>query len=529
MHKIKNIVDLYKLSFDNSKKGIMLAFFSGILLVIPGIFIPLFAKIFIDYIIMQNKIDWLIPLVLGILLTAVVRGILTWIMNDCILKMEVKFNIEKSGRFIINFLSMGRGYYKNKLKAEIARRIETIGRISAFISGETVNSMVNVFMVVFYFGVMLFFSVKLALICLFGLIVNIIVILLIHKKRIHHVYKYNKCRGMVKGFSDASIDSIDNLLATGSRTKAFASRMGYYARQFFMEGEVFELSHILELVPIVVYEFTHFAILILGGYMIMNGSISVGVLVAFQSVAASFMVPLNNLVGYCIKMEDAQADILYMEELLEREPVKVKEPVLNMAKNNGHLIVRNLKCTTGNKNIFEGISFEVFSGDILGVAGPGGSGKTALLLTLADEFHGDIDGSLECNGSISYIGSEVFIFDGTILENITMKHMLIEEPELLKASKGALLHSRILTKDGSYNYRLQVGGKNLGFNEKYKIEIARSLVNYPDIILIDGILDSFDPSEQIEILKNITKAGISVVVASNCKNILKRCHNVINL
>lgn len=540
VHSNINMLRDYVISLKNSKKAIGFAVLAGLLLVVPSVFIPLFSKIFIDYIVSKNKGEWLFPLLGGMLLTAVCSFFLTFLMEQCLLKLEIKLLSYHSAKFVEAALNLSERFFKKIFKGVMAKRISSYEVISKFLSRKLVNSLISLLLMIFYLGMLFIFSWQLALLGIIGGVVNVAGLILIHKKRVEYLYEFYKCTDSLAGYSDACLYNLEAIKANGSQQYFYSTRMGLYAEGFSVEGEVFEATHKLETIPVVVSEAIHFAVILLGGYYIIKGNMSAGELVAVQSLMAGFIAPLSNLVSLIMDYQNAKAKMLLVSEVTQAVHQKVNNEQGEVSEVgevhfHGHINVENLELYDGEgKGIIKKTNFKVASGDTVAVTGSARSGKSALLASLIHQFKGKIQGEIYYDEieirkinktffhpQIAFLDMTTHIFTGTIRDNISLMDSEVSEDEIVRICIESLIHESILERDMGYEHVLIEEGRNLSFSERIKLEIARTLLKKPAVMILDMTLDCLGRDEQKRILQNIKKSGITLIVATNSSDIIE--------
>jgi len=211
---------------------------------------------------------------------------------------------------------------------------------------------------------------------------------------------------------------------------------------------------------------------------------------------------------------------------------------------NDQIRLENISFSYGEKNILNNFSFDIKKGDIIGIKGPSGVGKTTLvnmILGLLSPQNGKIlvDGkNISTNLSswqskIGYIPQEVFLLDDTIKNNIAfgLKDQEIDIERLNKILKITNLSNFVLNlkdKENSYVGNL---GEKLSGGQRQRIGIARALYTNPDILIMDEATSALDMKNEDEIIEELyeLKGKKTIIIISHRENTLKNCNKIINL
>jgi ABC-type bacteriocin/lantibiotic exporter with double-glycine peptidase domain len=173
--------------------------------------------------------------------------------------------------------------------------------------------------------------------------------------------------------------------------------------------------------------------------------------------------------------------------------------------------------------------------------GPTGCGKTTLariISGLLPPRSGELlfDGKKreefsreEIISSLTTVDQEIFLFAGTIRDNITLFDYSYSDEEIIHAAKSACLHEEILQKPKGYDYMLTEGGNNLSGGQRQRVEIARAFLLNPSILMLDEATSALDSGTEEKIIKNIRQRGISCIMVAHRLSTIRDCDEIIVL
>ena len=154
--------------------GPHLCYFGGLLLVVPGLVIPVFSKIFVDDIFAGRKGELADPLLLGMGVTALLRGILTWIQQYYLARLETKSPCKPQHSFTGISCRLPVMFFTQRYAGDICSRVQSSDRVAQILSGQLATNALNCIMVVFYFILMVWYNLWLALVGAVGAVINIL-------------------------------------------------------------------------------------------------------------------------------------------------------------------------------------------------------------------------------------------------------------------------------------------------------------------------------------------------------------------
>ncbi|KNF08214.1 ABC transporter, permease/ATP-binding protein [Gottschalkia purinilytica] len=272
-------------------------------------------------------------------------------------------------------------------------------------------------------------------------------------------------------------------------------------------------------------------VLSLGGIFAYNKIISVGDLVAYILYVNYFLQPIKKLAQFIQQYQDGMSGFERFTEVMDIQPdIYDKENALQLENINGKIELKNVtfSYTDSNEKILSNISYTINPGETLALVGPSGGGKTTLC-HLIPRFY-DVDSgeiliddiniadielkSLRQN--IGVVQQDVFLFTGTIKENILYGKIDATDEEVVKAAKSANIHDFIMSLPNGYDTYIGEKGAKLSGGQKQRISIARVFLKDPSILILDEATSALDNENEIIIQKSLellSKGRTTIVIA----------------
>lgn len=550
--KKSNLINALKERTKGYEKVILVLFMVGLLMVIPGLVIPIFSRIFVDEILISHATDWIWPLVGGMALTAIFRAVLQHFQLNVLMKAQNKLDIVSSAQYFWHVLKLPIQFFHQRDNGEIGSRIVLNQQISNLITGQIARNLLDLIVVVFYFALMLQYDVTLSIIALIFALMNIFSVRLIGSKRIEKYFSLSVTSGKLYGTTLGGIKTIETLKAMGRENDFFVKWNGSFAKVINQKQKLAAFESYFGLVPRFIAQFQTLIILILGASKIMDGQISVGMLVAFQSLVASFSAPISSLVGLGTTLQELEGDMNRIDDVMRAEPDPSIDQKVIVKDDNYKIISKKLEGYIEFKNVTFGyskvseplisnLSLKINPGERIALVGGSGSGKSTvakLLMGFYEPWEGEIlfDGVNRnklprqvINNSLSMVSQDIYLFSGPLRDVLTLHDTTISDNMLINACKDASIHEVIASKPNAYDYELNEGGKNFSGGQRQRLEIARSLVTNPTMLVLDEATSALDPTTEKLIDENIKKRKCSVVVVAHRLSTIRDSDEIIVL
>ena len=537
-----------KKRLEGHSAALWFVLFCGLFLVIPGLVVPTFTRFFIDEILVAGNNDWVKPLLLGMGICMLVQSVLGYLQQYFLLRFETKLALTSSAKFFTHVLRLPIEFFSQRYAGEIGSRIQINDKVSHIIADKLAQTMIDVVMLVFYAVLMFLYNVPLTLVCLALALFNVVAIKLIGRKRADSTRRLLQEEGKLMGTGMGGLQMIETLKATGGENEFFSRWAGYQAKTLKAKASLGSFSQLTTVLPNFVDALSTAVMLGLGGFLVMNGEMTMGMLVAFQSLFKSFSRPIRTFVNFGNTLQELQGDMNRLDDVLRYRQAaqytkiyKPKPQLDGVIKLSGHIEFRNISFGYSplDAPLIEGFSLTIQPGQRVALVGGSGSGKSTIAKLLSGlyspsagailfdgEPREDIEPKL-VNNSVGVIDQDVFMFDGTIKENLSMWDSTIPESHIIQASRDAAIEPVIVQRAGGYQSSVSEGGTNFSGGQRQRLEIARALVASPSILIMDEATSALDTQTEKHIDEAIRRRGCTCLIVAHRLSTIRDADEII--
>lgn len=543
--KPPSVLAYAKKRLKGAGSAVAFAAITALITAITGVISPAFSRVFIDRLLTGQNPEWFIPFIIGLSLLSILQLVVGWINAVYSLKINGKLAMVGSTTFMWKVLRMPMEFFSQRMAGDIQGRQSS----NASIAGSLVNTLaplaLNAVMMVFYLVVMIRYSLLLTVIGILSVLINLVFSNIISKKRINITRVQMRDAGKLAGATVAGIEMIETIKASGAENGFFEKWAGYQASANTQQVKFQKLNQLLGQLPALVSSVCNTAVLMVGVYLAMQGSFTVGMIMAFQGFLGSFISPATSLISAGQSLQEMRTEMERIEDVM-RYPTDVPEdePVSDNCeydKLSGNIEIKNV--TFGYSRLaeplIENFNLSLKTGSRVAFVGPSGCGKSTLSKLISGLYKpwsgeilfdgkkiSEIDRSV-FTGSLAVVDQDIILFEDTIANNIKMWDNSIEDFEMIMAARDAQLHEDIMQREGGYQYKMTEGGKDFSGGQRQRMEIARVLAQDPTIIILDEATSALDAKTEYNVVNSIKDRGITCIVVAHRLSTIRDCDEII--
>ena len=526
------------------QKGILIqVFLASLIYTVLGILGAFYMKFLLDDILPYGLMNTLHILSVGIIGLYMLQVTLSAFRSHLLLYLSQKLDIALLLGYYEHVLRLPMNFFGTRKVGEIISRFQDAGHVRDAISGATLTIMIDTLMVVvggiiLYMQDALLFGVAFIIVILYGIIVFVF-----NKSLKKGNQKQMENNAQLTSYLVESLNGIQTVKAFNAERKVNLETEGKFIK---LLRSIFKLSVTINVQAVLkgaIELIGGVVILWVGAYQVLEGNMSVGSLLTFNSLLAYFLNPMKNLINLQPELQTAMVAAERLGEILdlELESDQNENKKIAPTKLEGDIVLKNVDFRYGTRQlILKDINMSINKGQRIALVGESGCGKSTLvklLLNFYDVEKGEI--LIDSNNildikkeslreRIAYVPQETFLFSGTILENLELGIEEVTMEQIVEAAKMARAHDFINELPLRYNTHLEENGANLSGGQRQRLAITRAILKNPDILILDEATSNLDSITEaaIETTINDFSKGMTTIIIAHRLSTIKRCDQI---
>ena len=521
----------------------------GLCMVIPGLAVPVMNQIFIDDVFSMKHPEWTTKLLLAMAAAAILSGVMNAMRAVVLTYWQKKLTLADSSSFFWHVLRLPVTFFQQRYAADVASRIQFNESNAAVLSGQAATALLDMFIALFYLGLLVQYSVPLTLVGVSFSFINLAVLLYMRRNMTDLTMRIQQEKGKEYGVLMNGLMMIDSVKACGSEADLFGKWAGYAAKALVANQEMQIWSLKVRLLPTLLAGISGALVMTVGGFSIMEGLMTAGVYTAVNSLIAKFQEPMQKILALSDVIRTTEMQMQRLDDV-RRYPIdslnypdETQTITFKGNRLSGELTMRdvNFGYSPLDPPLLENFNLSLTPGHWAAIVGASGSGKSTLAKLasgLYEEWSGDVlfDGVKRREipravlvSSIATVDQDVFQISGTVRENISLFDKSVPKEDIVLAAQDACIHDDILRLAGGYEAEVAEGGLNFSGGQRQRLEIARALAGNPSILVLDEATSAIDPMTEQKVLSNIRRRGCTCLIVAHRLSTIRDADEIIVL
>ena len=537
-----SILSYMKKNLNGVSEAFWLTFSFALMGAFVALLSPLFTRIFLDEILSGKNADWVKWFFIGMGALAVFQFFVVLLQSRYTKRVAGALALKSNKDYLRHLLRLPMSYFAMRHVGDLQQRMHLNQEITNSLIEVLAPQVINIGLLVLYLFLMFSYSFWLTIIGFVAAGVNLAIVHYFANLRINLIRSMEQSEGQYFSATISCIDNMESIKAAGAETGFFKYWSGLWAHKFNVNANADKQQAQVALLPVMANALCSVAVLVLGAYLILQGDLTVGMLMAFQGFMGSFLAPVNELVNGSQKIVEMRSQMERVEDVMKYpEDHRDSEKEILQGKLGGLLEMKHV--TFGYSPIqpplIEDFNLRVEPGHSVALVGPSGCGKSTLaklISGLYKPWSGEIlfDGrpiesipNEELTNSVAVIDQNVVLFDDTIAQNIRMWDPSIEDFTLMMACNDAEIRADIVSRPEGFDTKIVKGGQNFSGGQRQRFEIATALAREPIVLIMDEATSALDPKTEDEVMKRIRRMGPTQIIVAHRLSTIRDCDEII--
>ncbi|HWK45664.1 MAG TPA: cysteine peptidase family C39 domain-containing protein [Stellaceae bacterium] len=523
----------------------------GLVLLLPGLLVPTFSRIFVDDYLVKRYDSWLQPLVIGMIAAGLLQWLLTYLQQRLLLRLETKLAVETGALMINRILRLPLAFFAQRSASEVAARLPSGDSLAGLLTGQLGSTALALPSLFFFALIMLGYDPLLGGLALGLGMLNLLLLQVTNRRTSERNVALTVVRTRIAGVATQGIASLEELRANGAEPLLIERILNLHSQEQAVFAPLEVERAVLQTAQQVLIGIATACVLCIGAWQVINGKVSIGIMVAFQALLAGFFAPLGQLATGAHQIQAAQGALAQIDDVLTHAPAaeygRGNNATKAGAKENGAAIgaVEAAGVSFGfspvDPPVVADVSLSIPPGGSLAIVGASGSGKSTLAQLLAG-MEAPRTGAIlldgiplpalshdHLRGGIAMVGQTPHLFEGTVRDNIAMWDPTYTEERIAAAARIAGIQDFILGRPGAYDSRITEGGGNLSGGQRAQIEIARAIAADPAVLILDEATSAFDEISERTLMARLRELGCTMVLVAHRLSTVRDADEIIVL
>ncbi|MEU9346176.1 NHLP family bacteriocin export ABC transporter peptidase/permease/ATPase subunit [Streptomyces sp. NPDC048278] len=508
------------------------AVLASLLLVVVGAAVPALSRQYIDLFLIGGQTSLLTVLFAAMGTCVLLTLVLTWLQQANLLHGRIVSSTLTSARFLRHLLRLPVTFFSQRSPADLVQRLQSNDQVAETLARDLAAAGVDAVVVVLYAVLLYTYDVQLTFLGIGVALLNIVAMRLVVRLRATRTAKLRADTARLTNTSYTGLQLIETMKATGGEDGYFRRWAGQHASTLEEQQRLGVPSAWLGVVAPTLATVNSALILWIGGMRAVEGGISVGLLVAFQSLVTRFTAPLTRLNGVAGRIQDFAADVARLKDVenFQADPVYARPGTGDSTRRlQGHVELENISFGYSplDKPLLTGFDLTVGPGRQVALVGGSGSGKSTVS-RLISGLYAPWEGVIRIDGqrlediprgalaaSVSFVDQDVFLFEGSVRDNVALWDPSVPDEAVAEALRDAALYDVVARRPGGIHSRVEQDGRNFSGGQRQRLEIARALVRRPSILVLDEVTSALDAETELIVMDNLRRRGCACVVIAH--------------
>lgn len=504
---------------------------------------PLFTQVVIDKVLVHKGFTTLHVLAIGMIALAVFEAVLGGLRTYLFSHTTNRIDVSLGAQLFRHILALPLSYFEARRVGDTVARVRELEQIRQFLTGHSVTVVLDIVFTAVFLTVMWFYSPTLTLVVMVSLPVYAVLSVAITpaiRARLHEKFHRGAENQAFLVEAVSGIQTVKAMAVEPPFLRKWEEQLAGYVRASFRATSLIAIAGQS---ATCVQKVTIVAVLWVGAYGVIDGSLSIGQLIAFNMLSAQVTGPLLRLVNLWQEFQQVGISVQRLGDVLNTQPEPSYHPnrtTLSQVRGQVRFEEVAFRYRPDGPEVIRKLSLAVEPGQIIGIVGRSGSGKSTIAKLLQRLYVPEY-GRIMVDGvdlaqvdpawlrrQVGVVQQENFLFNGSVRSNIALTDPGLAMEQVIQAAKLAGAHEFIMELSDGYDTIIGEHGCTLSGGQRQRIAIARVLIANPRILIFDEATSALDYESEAVIQRNMAQIcrGRTVVIIAHRLSTVRPAHRI---
>lgn len=517
----------------------------GLLIFFPGLILPILSQTFIDDVLCNGYTDWLTKILVFMGSCIIFRTALSYYRSLLLQKLKSVMSTVSCNQFLTHMIQLPITFFDQRNPGDLVSRIQNNTQVNEFLAGDFAETALNLMIALFYLVILFLYSWQMTMVGIVQIAICLGVVLLSNKTIAESSIKLQLTSGKLYGAVCAGLSITETIKASGVEAEYSARILGHQAKNAVQEQNISRFQQLVSALPEAIGNVSDVALLLIGGYLVIRGNMTMGMLTAYNSLFDSFCKPVDSMVGFIRSLQITKSNIQRVEDIEKYEAdvcyQETEKRSQSYQKLSGEVELQNVSFGYSRLKpaLIENFHFKLHSGESIAFIGASGSGKSTVSKVISGLYHpwggqvlfdhcpSDKVAKAVLNASVATVSQNITLFSGTIRDNLKMWNPAVSDEDMEQAARDACIYDHIIQLPGGFDYELTENAANLSGGQRQRLEIARALATNPTILIMDEATSALDPIVEKQVIDRIKARGCTCIVVAHRLSAVRDCNEIV--
>ena len=484
-----------------------------------GLANPLMIQVIIDRVIVQNSIDTLQVLGVFLVIVAIFEAVLTSLRTYLFVDTTNRIDMALGSEIIDHLFRLPLNYFDKRPVGELSSRVNELENIRQFLTGTALTVVLDAVFSVVYIVVMLFYSWQLTLVALLTIPLFVLLTLIVSpivRRQLRVKAEHN---AKTQSFLVEALSGIQTVKAQNIELRSRWQWQDRYARYVSAGFKTVLTSTTAGSASNFLNKLSALLVLWFGAYLVLQGELTLGQLIAFRIISGYVTGPLLRLAQIWQNFQETALSLERLSDIIDH-PQEADENNRNqipMPDIQGNVSFENISFRFAQSGPLQlaNVTLDFPAGQFVGIVGQSGSGKSTLMKLLPRLYETNSGRILidkydiskvelySLRRQVGIVPQDSLLFEGSIQDNIALTNPEAETDVIIEAAKVANAHDFIMELPVGYNSRVGERGSSLSGGQRQRIAIARTILQNPRLLILDEATSALDYDTERQVCNNL--------------------------